>query len=29
MIDMQTGKATPDEIEALRNILKGVEDKAK
>ncbi|MBI1658813.1 MAG: hypothetical protein IS632_08615 [Thaumarchaeota archaeon] len=29
MIDIQTGKATPDEIEALRNILKGVEDKAK
>ena len=27
MIDIQTGKATPDEIEALRNILKEVEDK--
>lgn len=29
MIDIQTGKATPDEIEALRNILKEVEDKVK
>ena len=27
MMDIQTGKATPDEIEALRNILKEVEDK--
>lgn len=27
MMDIQTGKATPDEIEALRNILKKVEDK--
>ena len=27
MMDIQTGKAKPDEIEALRNILKEVEDK--
>ena len=29
MIDIQTGKATPEEIEELRNILKEVEDKGK
>lgn len=29
MIDIQTGKATQDEIKALRSILKEVEDKGK